>query len=101
MAFRQVTPRRTVADAGTRSEVRIDGVVQLRTALPADSMVPIGWAAVGDPARILPPGDHSEIWEVQKELDFPGQVFGLGRPGEGRKRGPFGAEEGKPVRPCI
>ncbi|MFJ2821893.1 hypothetical protein ACIO7M_12350 [Streptomyces toxytricini] len=51
----------------------------LRTVLPADSMVPIGWVAVGDPVRILPPEDHDGIWAVQKNLDFPGYVFGLDR----------------------
>jgi carbonic anhydrase/acetyltransferase-like protein (isoleucine patch superfamily) len=71
------------ARIGTRSEVRINGIVHLRTVLPADSMVPIGWVAVGDPARILPPRDHEAIWAVQKELDFPGYVFGLDRPADG------------------
>ncbi|MFJ2093781.1 gamma carbonic anhydrase family protein [Streptomyces sp. NPDC087901] len=68
---------------GARSEVRINGIVHLRTVLPADSMVPIGWVAVGDTARILSPADHEEIWAVQKDLDFPGHVFGLDRPADG------------------
>src|SRR5919199_7009249 len=46
------------ARIGTRAEVRINGVVHLRTALPADAVVPIAWVAVGDPARILPPDAH-------------------------------------------
>lgn len=71
------------ARIGTRSEVRINGIVHLRTVLPADSMVPIGWVAVGDPVRILPPEDHEGIWAVQKPLDFPGYVFGLDRPADG------------------
>jgi hypothetical protein len=45
--------------------------------------VPIGWVAVGDPARILPPDRHDEIWAVQAALDFPGVVFGLKRPAAG------------------
>lgn len=61
------------------SEVRINGTVHLRSRLPADSTVPIGWIAVGDPARILPPDAHDDIWEIQQQLDFPGYVFGLGR----------------------
>jgi carbonic anhydrase/acetyltransferase-like protein (isoleucine patch superfamily) len=69
---------------GTRAEVRINGVVHLRTVLPPDATVPIGWVAVGDPARLFPPGDHEGIWAVQKELDFPGYVFGLPRPAEGQ-----------------
>lgn len=65
------------AQIGTRSEVRINGVVHLRTVLPADTTVPIGWVAVGDPAEILPPGEHDKIWAIQEPLDFPGTVFGL------------------------
>ncbi len=71
------------ARIGTRAEVRINGVVHLRTVVPADATVPIGWVAVGDPARILPPEAHDEIWAVQRELDFPGYVFGLDRPADG------------------
>lgn len=67
------------ARIGTRSEVRINAVVHLRTVLPAESVVPIGWVAVGDPARMLPPDRHEEIWALQHDLDFPGYVFGLDR----------------------
>ena len=67
------------ARIGARSEVRINGVVHLRTTLPADSTVPIGWVAVGDPVQILSPDRHEEIWAAQRELDFPGYVFGLDR----------------------
>lgn len=64
---------------GAGSEVRINAVVHLRTVLPGSSTVPIGWVAVGDPAVILPPGQHDDIWRVQRELDFPGFVFGVDR----------------------
>ncbi|MFK4835991.1 gamma carbonic anhydrase family protein [Microbacterium sp. ZW T2_14] len=67
------------ARIGARSEVRINAVVHLRTTLPADSTVPIGWVAVGDPVQVLPPDRHEEIWAAQRELDFPGYVFGLDR----------------------
>lgn len=67
------------ARIGRRSEVRINAVVHLRTVLPPDSVVPIGWIAVGDPAQVLSPDRHEEIWALQKELDFPGFVFGLDR----------------------
>ena len=67
------------ARIGERSEVRINAVVHLRTTLPADSTVPIGWVAVGDPVQILPPDQHEQIWAAQRELDFPGYVFGLDR----------------------
>ncbi|OLB82541.1 MAG: transferase [Actinobacteria bacterium 13_2_20CM_2_71_6] len=68
---------------GARSEVRINGVVHLRTVLPPDTTVPIGWVAVGDPVELFPPYAHEGIWAVQKQLDFPGYVFGLPHPEEG------------------
>lgn len=67
------------AEIGDRSEVRINAVVHVRTVLPPDSVVPISWVAVGDPLLILPPERHEEIWAAQRELDFPGYVFGLDR----------------------
>ena len=42
------------AHIGRRSEVRINGIVHIRTRLPAGSTVPLNWIAVGDPANILP-----------------------------------------------
>ena len=74
------------AVVGARSEVRIHGVVHVNTMLPPDSLVPIGWVAVGDPASVLPPGQHEEIWAIQEGLDFPGTVYGLGRDAEARER---------------
>ncbi len=64
---------------GAGSEVRINGVVHLKTVLPEDSLVPIGWVAVGEPAEILPPHEHERIWALQEPLDFPGTVFGVER----------------------
>ena len=49
--------------------------------LAPEATVPIGWVAVGDPARLFPPGDHDGIWAVQEGLDFPGYVFGVPRSG--------------------
>jgi gamma-carbonic anhydrase len=65
--------------AGAGSEVRIHGVVQVNTVLPPGTTVPIGWIAVGDPARIYPPDQHEQIWAVQERLDFPGTVYGVTR----------------------
>ncbi|MGN7967690.1 gamma carbonic anhydrase family protein [Microbacterium sp. 22296] len=67
------------AQIGDRSEVRINAVVHVRTVLPRGTVVPISWVAVGDPLLILPPDRHEQIWAAQKELDFPGYVFGLDR----------------------
>jgi carbonic anhydrase/acetyltransferase-like protein (isoleucine patch superfamily) len=67
------------ARIGDRCEVRINAVVHLRTVLPPETVVPIGWVAVGTPVQILPAERHEEIWAAQRELDFPGYVFGLDR----------------------
>jgi carbonic anhydrase/acetyltransferase-like protein (isoleucine patch superfamily) len=70
------------ARIGRRAEVRINGIVHIRTVVGEDAVVPLGWIAVGDPARILPPEKHDEIWNVQRALDFPKYVFGVERPRE-------------------
>jgi carbonic anhydrase/acetyltransferase-like protein (isoleucine patch superfamily) len=67
---------------GTGSEVRINGVVHLRTVLPPNTTVPIAWIAVGNPVQVLPPNEHEHIWSVQKPIDFPRYVFGVSRPPE-------------------
>ena len=59
--------------------MRIGAIVHLRTVLAEGAVVPIGWVAVGDPAQLLSPDRHEEIWALQKDLDFPGFVFGLDR----------------------
>jgi hypothetical protein len=41
--------------------------------------VPIGWIAVGNPAQILPPGEHDRIWAIQQPLNFPLTVYGFER----------------------
>ena len=64
---------------GAGAEVRIHGVVQVNTVVAPGAVVPIGWIAVGDPATILPPEKHEEIWAIQRELDFPGTVYGVDR----------------------
>jgi carbonic anhydrase/acetyltransferase-like protein (isoleucine patch superfamily) len=62
-----------------RSEVRINAVVHLKTRLPEDATVPIGWIAVGDPASILPPDQHDAIRKIQEPLNFPLVVYGYDR----------------------
>jgi carbonic anhydrase/acetyltransferase-like protein (isoleucine patch superfamily) len=64
---------------GRRAEVRINGIVHLNSVLPEEALVPIGWIAVGDPATILSPDRHDEIWAIQEPLDFPNEVFGVDR----------------------
>lgn len=64
---------------GRGSQVRINGVVHLKTHVSSKEIVPIGWVAVGNPAKILPPDQHDRIWEVQKPLNFRLTVYGLDR----------------------
>ena len=66
---------------GTGSEVRINGTVHLRTTLAPGTTVPIGWIAAGTPAELFAPDQHEALWAVQKDLDFPGYVFGVDRNG--------------------
>jgi carbonic anhydrase/acetyltransferase-like protein (isoleucine patch superfamily) len=72
------------ATVGVGAEVRINGVVQVNTRLEPGAVVPIGWVAVGDPAVMLSPERHDEIWAIQRELDFSGTVYGV-RPGDGMR----------------
>ncbi|MFZ3566134.1 gamma carbonic anhydrase family protein [Streptomyces sp. BH097] len=65
--------------AGTRSELRINSVLHVNSRLDPDTVVPIGWIAAGDPARLFSPDRHDELWEVQEGLDFPGTVYGVPR----------------------
>ncbi len=67
------------ARLGKGSEVRVNGVVHLKTHLAAGEFVPIGWVAVGNPAQVFPPNEHERIWEIQKPLNFPRTVYGFGR----------------------
>ncbi len=76
------------AQIGANSEIRINGIVHLRTVLEPGTTVPIAWVAVGDPAAILPPDRHDDIWAVQKGLDFPKHVFGMDRPAVGESMMP-------------
>lgn len=67
------------ARLGKGSEVRVNGVVHLKSLLAPGETVPIGWVAVGNPAQILPPGEHEQIWKMQEPLNFPLTVYGFER----------------------
>jgi carbonic anhydrase/acetyltransferase-like protein (isoleucine patch superfamily) len=66
------------------SEIAINGVVHIKTVLPENETVPIGWIAVGNPVQILPPDKHEERWAIQKPLNFPKFVYGVDRKPEGQ-----------------
>jgi carbonic anhydrase/acetyltransferase-like protein (isoleucine patch superfamily) len=61
------------------SQVRINGVLHIKSRLEAGAVVPIGWVAVGDPAQIFSPDRHDDIWAIQKPLNFPLTVYGYER----------------------
>lgn len=61
------------------SEVRINGVVHIKTILPENQIVPIGWIAIGNPVEILPTEKHDDIWSTQKPLNFPKYVYDVDR----------------------
>ena len=71
---------------GRDVEVRINGVVHVNSVLADEALVPIGWVAVGNPARVIAPWDHDEIWRIQEALDFPRTLYGLPRGASARER---------------
>jgi carbonic anhydrase/acetyltransferase-like protein (isoleucine patch superfamily) len=67
-----------------QTEVRINGVVHANSTLGPNSLVPIGWIAVGDPAEVFAPDAHDAYNERLAAMDFPATVYGverLDRPG--------------------
>jgi gamma-carbonic anhydrase len=65
--------------AGAGCELRINSVLHVNSRLAPGTVVPIGWIAAGDPARLFPPERHDDLWAVQRELDFPGTVYRVPR----------------------
>lgn len=67
------------AHLGRRSQVRINGIVHLRTRLEPGTVVPIGWVAIGEPAQILSADQDETIGLQLQALDFPRFVYGVDR----------------------
>ncbi len=65
--------------AGAGAELRINSVLHVNSRLAPGTVLPIGWIAAGDPARLFSPDRHEELWEVQRAMDFPGTVYGVPR----------------------
>ena len=63
--------------AETGAELRINSVLHVNSRLAAGTVLPIGWVAVGDPAKLFPPDRHDEIWAEQRQRDFVGTVYGV------------------------
>jgi carbonic anhydrase/acetyltransferase-like protein (isoleucine patch superfamily) len=66
------------------AEIRINAIVHIRTVVEEDSTVPIGWIAVGNPAKLFPPDRHDELWATLRPLNFPSLVYGVERGPGGR-----------------
>lgn len=65
--------------AGEGAELRISSVLHVNSRLEPGAVLPIGWIAAGDPAQLVSPDRHEELWELQRDLDFPGTVYGVPR----------------------
>ncbi len=49
------------AQLGRASSVALGGAVHIGCVVPPQTRIPIGWVAVGDPARLYPPGGADSI----------------------------------------
>jgi carbonic anhydrase/acetyltransferase-like protein (isoleucine patch superfamily) len=49
------------ARMGRASSVALRGAVHIGCVVPPETRIPIGWVAVGDPARMYPPGEAEQI----------------------------------------
>ncbi len=65
------------AHMGRASSVALCGAVHVRCVVPPATRIPIGWVAVGDPARLYPPGEAQEIRAgIEEAGGFLPFVFG-------------------------
>ena len=46
---------------GRASSVALGGAVHIGCVVPPQTRIPIGWVAVGDPARLYPPDEAGQI----------------------------------------
>jgi carbonic anhydrase/acetyltransferase-like protein (isoleucine patch superfamily) len=65
--------------AGAGAELRINSMLHANSRLEPGAVLPIGWIAAGDPAQLFSPDRHEELWQIQRDLDFPGTVYGVPR----------------------
>lgn len=65
--------------AGAGAELRINSVLHVNSHLEPGTILPIGWIAAGNPAQLFSPDRHEELWQLQREMDFPGTVYGVPR----------------------
>ncbi len=76
------------AHVGRASSVALGGAVHIGCIVPPLSRIPIGWVAVGDPARIYPPGQAEPIRAGLAEVGggFLPFVFGVDDAGDRRQQ---------------
>jgi carbonic anhydrase/acetyltransferase-like protein (isoleucine patch superfamily) len=68
------------ATMGAASSVALGGAVHIGCVVPPQTRIPIGWVAVGDPARLYPPGEADSIRAGLEEAGgFLPFVFGTDR----------------------
>jgi carbonic anhydrase/acetyltransferase-like protein (isoleucine patch superfamily) len=67
------------AQMGRASSVALGGTVHIGCVVPPLARIPIGWVAVGEPARMYPPGEAEEIRAGIAEISggFLPFVFGI------------------------
>jgi carbonic anhydrase/acetyltransferase-like protein (isoleucine patch superfamily) len=74
------------AQMGRASSVALGGAVHIGCVVPPQIRIPIGWVAVGDPARLYPPGEAENIRAGLEEAGgFLPLVFGAD-PAAGRSQ---------------
>jgi carbonic anhydrase/acetyltransferase-like protein (isoleucine patch superfamily) len=73
------------AEVGERSIVRTNAVVHINTVLPPNRVVPEGWAAIGKPADVVPPGEDERMLFSLYGMNFTKAVFGETRAEVGMK----------------
>lgn len=62
---------------GANSVIRIQGIVHIKTRLASRTTVPVGWAAIGDPAVLFLPDQHEALTEQLAKMDFAHFVYGV------------------------
>jgi carbonic anhydrase/acetyltransferase-like protein (isoleucine patch superfamily) len=75
------------AQMGRASSVALGGAVHIGCVVPPLTRIPIGWVAVGDPARMYPPGEVEPIRAGLAEAGgFLPFVFGIDDAGDRRQQ---------------
>ena len=92
------------ARMGRASSVALGGGVHIGCVVPPQTAIPIGWVAVGDPARMYPPGEAEQIRAGLAEAGgFLPFVFGADRAADRgeqmRGPGPLLSRAGPASRP--